>query len=158
MIKRLRNEKGFTMIEMMVVLIIIAVLIAGGIKFYLGYIENSKITKAKGQIATMQAALDSFFAEKGSYPDTTNELKEAGLIPSDQATTDIDIDVAIIDITGNYDPWGTSYPYNYSTDATGTKYCLSTGYNAVKGTGTEVIGKGTGGASQTIVIGTHALP
>ena len=41
MFKRyLNNEKGFSMIEMMVVLIIIAVLLAGGIKFYLGYIET----------------------------------------------------------------------------------------------------------------------
>ena len=57
MFKRyLNNEKGFSMIEMMVVLIIIAVLMAGGIKFYLGYIENSRVTKAKAQISTMQTA------------------------------------------------------------------------------------------------------
>lgn len=75
------NDKGFTMIEMMVVLIIIAVLIAGGIRFYLGYVERAKVTKAKSEITTMQAALDSYYAEKGEYPndDDDTELVEAGL-------------------------------------------------------------------------------
>lgn len=36
--KFVRKDKGFTMIEMMVVLIIIAVLIGVGMKFYVGYI------------------------------------------------------------------------------------------------------------------------
>src|SRR5665647_2330712 len=89
----LRNEKGFTMVEMMVVLIIIAVLIAGGIKFYLGYIENAKVTKAKAQISTMQAALDTYYAENGLYPtDTTAgglkaKMLNAGLIVTDVVPT-----------------------------------------------------------------------
>ncbi len=74
------NDKGFTMIEMMVVLIIIAVLIAGGIRFYLGYVDRAKVTKAKSEIMTMQAELDSYYAEKGSYPAANDtELFEAGL-------------------------------------------------------------------------------
>ncbi|AEG15540.1 hypothetical protein Desku_1982 [Desulfofundulus kuznetsovii DSM 6115] len=141
----LRNEKGFTMIEMMVVLIIIAVLIGAGIKFYSGYIENAKITKAKAQISTMQSALDSWFAEKGSYPDTTNELKYAGVIPSDETTSDTDIgNDSDVDLPGLLDPWGQNY--DYRTDADGTKYCISTGYDKVKGD-KEVIGQGKDGNS-----------
>ena len=80
MFKRyLNNEKGFSMIEMMVVLIIIAVLMAGGIKFYLGYIENSRVTKAKAQISTMQAALDAYFAEQTKYPADNAGLLNAGI-------------------------------------------------------------------------------
>lgn len=72
------NDKGFTMIEMMVVLIIIAVLIGGGIRFYLGYVERAKVTKAKSEIMTMQAALDSYYAENvpNEYPD---DPADAGL-------------------------------------------------------------------------------
>jgi len=77
--KYLKNEKGFTMIEMMVVLIIIAVLIGGGIKFYIGYVDKAKVTKAKGEMATIQAALDSYYAEKGEYPADNENLVEAGL-------------------------------------------------------------------------------
>jgi len=73
-----RNEKGFTMIEMMVVLIIIAVLIGFGIKFYTGYISKSKVTKAKGDITTIQGALDSYYAEHNAYPDE-DKLSSAGV-------------------------------------------------------------------------------
>ncbi len=156
MIKRLfRNEAGFTMVEMMVVLVIIAALIAGGIKFYLGYIENAKITKAKGQIAIMQAALDSYYAEKAAYPDTTNELKYAGVIQNDQITTDVDISNADTDLSGTSDPWGVDY--DYKTDTSGTKYCVSTGYALVKGNN-QVVGKGTDGTSNASDIGGDDLP
>lgn len=76
----LRNEKGFTMIEMMVVLIIIAVLIGVGIKFYTGYIAKSRVTKAKAEITTMQAALDSYYAENSEYPSVATD-PDVGLSP-----------------------------------------------------------------------------
>ncbi|MFA5384742.1 MAG: prepilin-type N-terminal cleavage/methylation domain-containing protein [Eubacteriales bacterium] len=81
MLKILRNKKGFTMIEMMVVLIIIAVLVGAGIKFYSGYIGKAKIDKAKADISTMQAAVDSYYAENGYYPGdgTGDSLASFGL-------------------------------------------------------------------------------
>jgi len=93
--RHVRNEKGFTMIEMMVVLIIIAVLIGGGIKFYIGYIDKSKVTKAKADITTMQAGLDSYYVEKNEYPNGDDAdavdllLKEAGL-SNDIVSSDTD--------------------------------------------------------------------
>ena len=79
--KAMRGEKGFTLVEMMVVLIIIAVLIALGIRAYIGYIGSSKMTKASGDIATIQAALDSYYAQNQSYPEDTDfyALSTAGI-------------------------------------------------------------------------------
>lgn len=154
MIKRLfRNEAGFTMVEMMVVMVIIAALIAGGIKFYLGYIENARITKAKGEIAIMQAALDSYYAENGKYPETTDELKYAGIIPNDHTTTDEDI--LLVALSETLDPWGVAY--DYKTDTGGPGYCVSTGYALVKGNN-QVVGKGTTGTSIAAGIGDDELP
>jgi len=150
--RHVRNEKGFTMIEMMVVLIIIAVLIGGGIRFYLGYIENAKVTKAKAQISNMQALMDSWYAENGSYPlsnpvdeDVDNsdltiedcELREAGI----RATTD----------DGKYvgDPWGGTNYYKFKTYAGGTKYQIYTGYEDVQGTENPVMGEGEEGVSES---------
>jgi general secretion pathway protein G len=114
----LRNEKGFTMIEMMVVLIIIAVLIGVGVKFYIGYVDKAKITKAKGDITTMQAALDSYYAEKNEYP---SNPKDAG------------IDSTVLASSGNV-----AYIYNLSNDeytihtrvpVDGTHYVVAKGKN-----------------------------
>lgn len=87
-----RGERGFTMIEMMVVLIIIAVLIGVGIRFYFGYIENARVTKARTELTVMAAALDAYYAEEQKYPgDTDDALKAAG-----------------IDVTQK-NPWGVLY-------------------------------------------------
>jgi general secretion pathway protein G len=75
----MRGEKGFTLVEMMVVLIIITVLIALGIRAYIGYIGTSKLTKASGDISTIQAALDSYYAQNQAYPADQLALTVAGV-------------------------------------------------------------------------------
>jgi general secretion pathway protein G len=142
MFKRyLNNEKGFSMIEMMVVLIIIAVLMAGGIKFYLGYIENSRVTKAKAQISTMQAALDAYYAEQSKYPADKAGLLNAGIAATDESTDGSTDGITI----KAKDPWGKNY--KYVSDGN-TKYVVYTGNDKVQGKGdTYVAGRGTSGES-----------
>jgi len=144
----LRNEKGFTMIEMMVVLIIIAVLIGAGIKFYAGYIENARVTKAKAQISTMQAALDSYYAQKSEYPDSSGELINAGLRPATDFSSSKELD--------STDPWGKKYKY----EASGTsKYSVYTGHNKVQGQeGYHVVGKGENGESSPPEVSDNTTP
>jgi general secretion pathway protein G len=144
MFKRyLNNEKGFSMIEMMVVLIIIAVLMAGGIKFYLGYIENSRVTKAKAQISTMQAALDAYYAENAEYPNGA----DAATLESALINSGIKVETAeggAKSTLKQTDPWGKNYKYNVSGD----KYVVYTGKNDVQGqNNTYVAGRGTSGES-----------
>jgi general secretion pathway protein G len=75
----LRGEKGFTLVEMMVVLVIIAVLIALGIRAYIGYIGNSRMTKARDDITTVQAALDAYYVKNQSYPNGTDDEEQSAL-------------------------------------------------------------------------------
>lgn len=129
-----KNEKGFSMIEMLVVLVIIAVLVGGGIRFYQGYVENARVAKAKAQISTMQAALDAYYAEKGAYPSTNSELLNAGLKAG-----------ATEGVLETVDPWGGENKYKYSLDDKG-KYEIRTGYGKVQGqVDTYVIGEGANG-------------
>ncbi len=168
--KLLRKEEGFTMVEMMVVLIIVAVLIAGGIRFYLGYIENSRVTKAKAQITTMQASLDSYYAENGAYPFgateaiLTSEMLNAGLVVTGTpAAVTAVAGQRVLEAAGTAgadgtlnmaDPWGTAtvqfYRY-HSTD--GTEYYIRTGENTVQGQDgaiTAVFGNGSAGSSNSL--------
>ncbi|WP_051618185.1 type IV pilin protein [Desulfofundulus thermocisternus] len=106
----LRNEKGFTMIEMMVVLIIIAVLIAGGIKFYLGNIEKSKLSRARMELYNMAAILDAYYAETGQYPANESEAIEKAGLPEDEDSNSGERKLI-------KNPWGKNYEY---TGGTGT--------------------------------------
>jgi len=125
MLKILRNKKGFTMIEMMVVLVIIAVLVGAGIKFYTGYIGKSKIDKAKADISTMQAAVDSFYAENGFYPGdaSANDLTSFGL------------STLLVGIPGDSKPYiydnisSTTYELHTRTQLDGNYYVLGVGTN-----------------------------
>lgn len=129
------REAAFTVVEMMAVLVIFAFLAGGSISFYLGYIEKGKINKAKAEIAVMQAALDSYYAENNCYPEQAATGGIATLIQL--ASAGISADAA--------DPWGR--PYLYSSD--GTSYHLYTGWKDIQGIpGQRVYGTGSKGVSQ----------
>ena len=119
-------EKGFTLVEMMVVLIIIAVLIALGIRAYVGYIGRAKMTKADGDITTIQAALDAYYAQNQSYPGAQSTLTSAG--------------ISSYEVNGG-GPTGTP-PYGYTlTSASGYRVYSMTSVNAqyMEGSGTSGI-------------------
>ncbi len=119
--RRGQDERGFTMVELMAVLIIIAVLIAGGLAFYLKYIDNSKVVKAQGQMSTMAAALDAYYAQYGEYPDVATK---AG-------------------VNMGKNPWGQTYSYTGG----GTTYTLK----ANDGTNDRVTATGSNGQSNIAV-------
>ena len=150
MIRRLlRNEKGFTMVEMMVVMVIIAVLVAGGIKFYQGYIEKAKITKAKAQISTMQAALDIYYAENGAYP--CGEGLKADMLNAGLVVTGIDEENEEYAVLEMSDPWGKSYLYK----STENSFYIRTGWEKKQdqGSATVLYGEGSNGTSKEPVVG-----
>jgi general secretion pathway protein G len=146
MFKRyLNNEKGFSMIEMMVVLIIIAVLIAGGIKFYLGYIENARVTKAKAQVSTMQAALDAYYAENADYPNGADAAAlDTALLNAGIKGTAASGTASTLEQT---DPWAVEYEYKYDSK----KCIIYTGHDAVQNPSSGyayVDGKSANGVSE----------
>jgi general secretion pathway protein G len=73
------SEKGFTLVEMMVVLIIIAILIALGIWAYIGSVGVSQMTQANGEITNIQAALDAYYSTNQVYPNNQSTLALAGI-------------------------------------------------------------------------------
>jgi len=61
-------KKGFTIIELVIVISVLIVLIGITVPRMKGMQDQSKITKAKGELSTLQAAVESYYSFTGNYP------------------------------------------------------------------------------------------
>lgn len=67
--KRLRkNQKGFTMIELMVVVVIVGILAAIAIPIYGKYVKQARTTEATGRIGEIITASKAWAQEKTVWP------------------------------------------------------------------------------------------
>lgn len=113
MIQRIRgNHRGFTLIELMVVVIILGILALYVGPKIMGEPEKAKRVKAKMDIATLETALKMYKLDNGVYPSTEQgllslvEMPETGVVPKNWRK-------------GGYieknkvpkDPWGNEFVY-----------------------------------------------
>jgi general secretion pathway protein G len=70
-----RRQAGFTLIELMVVVVIIAILAGLIIPRFMGETDKAKQAKAKMQIESLESALKMYKLDNGSYPTTEQGLK-----------------------------------------------------------------------------------
>ena len=69
----LKNRKsGFTMIELMVVVIIVAILSAIAVPLYTGYIKNSRKSEATARLGAVLTAAKSYNQENSGWPTTSS--------------------------------------------------------------------------------------
>ncbi len=83
----MRSSKGFTMVELMVVVLIVGILAAVAVPLMSGRIDASKWSEAKAGMGTIASALRAYAAEKGSFA---------------SAPTLADIGIATNDLDGTY--------------------------------------------------------
>ena len=76
MLSRDIGQKGFTLIELMIVVAIIGTLASIAIPNYTSYIERAKITKIIAEFKVIETAAYAFKADNNRFPDT---LAEAGI-------------------------------------------------------------------------------
>lgn len=71
---------GFTLIEMLVVMAIVALLLTLATPRYFGAIDRSKEVVLQDNLRTVRTLLDRFLADKGRYPKSLEELVQAGYL------------------------------------------------------------------------------
>ena len=70
----MNNKKGFTLVELAVVIVIIGVLAAFGVPRFREAVERSKAGEAFSYLAAVRSAQERYHSRQGTYAIDTNEL------------------------------------------------------------------------------------
>jgi len=104
-------RKGFTLLEMVIVIGIIAVLLAVAAKNFIGAGTLAEVKKAEADMQTLTTAIESYKIMGGSYPSEAQGLKALEVRPSTapkpRSWTQQMKEVPT-------DPWGNAYTYKRS--------------------------------------------
>lgn len=110
--KTFGSQGGFTLLELLVVLVIIGLLVGFVAPRYFAQIGKSEVKVARAQIKDLEDALDQYRIDAGHYPSTEQGLAALDAQPSGEARWQ-----------GPYlkkavpkDPWGNAYQYKSPGD------------------------------------------
>jgi len=102
--------RGFTLVELLVVMAIIAVLLTLAVPRYFSSVERSRETVLKQDLALMRDAIQKYYGDKGKYPEklddlaTDRYLRKIPVDPmTDSATTWVAVPAPDPTKTGVYD-------------------------------------------------------
>jgi len=77
-----KKQQGFTLIEIIVVVVIIGILATFVAPKFLGKTDDARIVKAKSDIQAIESALDIYKLDNYAYPTTDQGLEALVTIPS----------------------------------------------------------------------------
>jgi prepilin-type N-terminal cleavage/methylation domain-containing protein len=89
----MKKGRGFTLVELMVVILIVAILAAVAIPILRGRIDAAKWSEGKAMIGTIATAIRAYHAEKGPQGDAPTDLIGSG---------DTELGFTDADLTGTY--------------------------------------------------------
>ncbi|WP_159432389.1 prepilin-type N-terminal cleavage/methylation domain-containing protein [Caldanaerobius fijiensis] len=111
MVKNVHNNKGFTLVELLVVVAIIAILAAVLVPRLLGYTDRARQARAMSDLGTMKTVIETYTADQGQGVYPSYKIADANYVGTILQKGGINWQDSTKD--GIKDPWG--YPYYYVT-------------------------------------------
>jgi MSHA pilin protein MshA len=103
----LQNEKGFTLIEIIAVLVILGILAAVAVPKYIDLTTTAKVKASEGQVAEMKATLNlayaNYYITNSAAPSGVQAIVAAGFVDDTAKTVGVTPDVWTVKLkaTGN---------------------------------------------------------
>lgn len=116
--KNIRNQEGFTLVELIVVMVIIGMLAALVFPKLIPKVGKGKVSAAKAQVELLGQALDQFRLDTGRYPTTAEGLNALLTDPGVPNWDGPYLKKAVPN-----DPWGR--PYSYQAPGSHGDYDIS---------------------------------
>ncbi|MCX6565818.1 MAG: type II secretion system protein [Candidatus Aminicenantes bacterium] len=88
-----RRERGYTLIEMIIVFTMIGILVGLALPEYKNAVKKAKESALKEDLFQFRKLIDQYFSDKGKYPASLQTLVDEGYlrkIPADPLTTRTD--------------------------------------------------------------------
>ncbi len=118
----MRKRKGFTMVELMVVIIIMAVLGLAVIPSLMGSSDKAKYSRAWSDLNAISNAFTAFYGNRGNLPAISEGDLSSSVTGADKDLLQSFLGTPLADLK---DPWGEEYQIASSWDpATGKGYII----------------------------------
>lgn len=118
--RRQRRKSAFTLIELVVVMLILAILAAMIVPRIIGRAEDAKVARAVSDLSTVRSMLDNFRIDVGRYPTSEEGLESLRSAPADAGGWRGPYSQKPIGV----DPWGNPYIYEWPGNDGDDSYIL----------------------------------
>ena len=135
-IRRIRRNAGFTLLEMVIVLGIIAMILGGAIFAMRGIGDGAKLTQVRTDCSSIRSVMDIYKMNAGTYPTTQQGLKalvdKPNSAPVPRMWTRLADKVFL-------DPWGSEYLYRFPGKKNANEFeIISRGKDGQEGTADDI--------------------